>query len=539
MFLLPSTWRRIYLLPILLGGVALLGAAAPAQQPRGKISGRVLGPDGKAAAESRVTLREINRNQMLMAITDENGAFNFTRLGPGLYEPSAAKSGLVTRSALQKESKDPAEDAPLRIERDTELTGITLHLEKGGVITGRISMEGGDPVVLGNVEVTDAEGKYVRVRDVRQPAFVTDDRGVYRIFGLPPGKYLIKIDLTRSAERQQSFTSFYYPGVGSQRQALAVEVALGQEIKDIDFTVKRARESQGSITGRLARTDGTPIQQAAVWAQTDEGLSLRVSAAVREDGSFEFNDLPAGNFTLDVLTADPKLVERTRSKVFVSPAQPATVNLTVESGSVVAGTFEMDDGSSPKEAATFSITAMNENSGLQIPGRVYPDGRFIIARLPAGEIKISPYAGPGALRVIKMMDSQGELPDGQLSVTSGAQLQNIRVILSDQGGTLHGMIRQTKGDQVAGGAWVSVIPVEGDRRPMVGNTRSVRADQRGAFEIVGIAPGKYFVLAYKDARSLPPTPAGFDAWVIERRQKVPVIEVKSKAQEEISLRILD
>ena len=89
----------------------------------------------------------------------------------------------------------------------------TITLIKGGVITGTVKNLNGDPLIAISVRairVRDAEGKpipfQISLRDR-----LTDDRGVYRLYALPPGTYVVAaggahhdLALPNSADRFRS-----------------------------------------------------------------------------------------------------------------------------------------------------------------------------------------------------------------------------------------------------------------------------------------------------------------------------------------------
>jgi hypothetical protein len=138
-----------------------------------------------------------------------------------------------------------------------------------------------------------------------------------------------------------------------------------------------------------------------------------------------------------------------------------------------------------------------------------------------------------------VLRNQEELPEGRLWLDAGDQLQGFRIVLSDQGATLRGTVRQAAGEIPAGGSWVRIVPVDADKRLVLGLTRSAIVDYRGQFVIEGISPGRYFVLTFRDSRSLPANPSLLDAWVVEHRNAVPILELKPKSQQELRLRLID
>ena len=67
-----------------------------------------------------------------------------------------------------------------------------FHVVQAGVITGKVSDAEGKPVVEErlNLMAVDSTNQHVRSQMLD---FRTDDRGVYRIFGLPAGRYKVAV----------------------------------------------------------------------------------------------------------------------------------------------------------------------------------------------------------------------------------------------------------------------------------------------------------------------------------------------------------
>jgi len=115
------------------------------------------------------------------ARTDEGGKFQVDDLPQGIYSVGAQIRGYNLW-------REPGEQAYFK-------TGdsVTLRVRKGGVITGAVTSSSGEPVVavqVNAVRIRDLEGKPITAFATGFPRF-TDDRGIYRIFGLTPGVYVV------------------------------------------------------------------------------------------------------------------------------------------------------------------------------------------------------------------------------------------------------------------------------------------------------------------------------------------------------------
>ncbi len=98
----------------------LVPASTRAQESRGKISGRVLDPNGAAVPGASVKVTDLGRNQTANLTTNTDGLFEAPLLLPGKYRI------LVEVQGFKKALKD---DVEVRI---NETTNIDLPLEVGG-----------------------------------------------------------------------------------------------------------------------------------------------------------------------------------------------------------------------------------------------------------------------------------------------------------------------------------------------------------------------------------------------------------------------
>ena len=136
------------------------------------ITGRVIGPDGQPMADASVFAYQIGERlgRGHSATVDDDGIFKMVGLSPTTYVFSARAPGCVIADL-------PIEDSVHRIGEN-----VTIRMVKGGVITGRVTDETGEPLVGVTVKprrLRDQEGKPALsgVDLFGLELVVTDDRG--------------------------------------------------------------------------------------------------------------------------------------------------------------------------------------------------------------------------------------------------------------------------------------------------------------------------------------------------------------------------
>src|ERR1044072_1890658 len=140
------------------------------------------------------------------ATTDQNGAYRIANLPPGTYEVAPMALNLVADDELRPKSRV--------IEEADAIENVNFAMVPGGVITGRITDADGQPLVEQQVFLHGVEGPSAQAAFFRG-GIITDDRGVYRVFGLREGKD--KGSVGESESRLPRSARFYaetfYPSV--------------------------------------------------------------------------------------------------------------------------------------------------------------------------------------------------------------------------------------------------------------------------------------------------------------------------------------
>src|ERR1044072_7495852 len=161
-------------------GVSSSSQTTPEKAATASISGNVKIKD-KAAAGITVFAEDQNQRggrqrSNYRGTTDQNGNYRITNVTAGTYSirpiaPSFALADYLTNNAVVISEGETVEN-------------ISFSMTPGGVITGKITDPDGKPMVE----------EYVNVTPIDQSAYVgmrfegnlhTDDRGIYRAFGLP------------------------------------------------------------------------------------------------------------------------------------------------------------------------------------------------------------------------------------------------------------------------------------------------------------------------------------------------------------------
>jgi protocatechuate 3,4-dioxygenase beta subunit len=537
--------------------------------PEGRIAGRVTRADGTPIANAVVhAVAPDGPYGYGAAETDAEGHYEIRGLVEGSYVVEAWHEQFLPRFYGDVVTYDEA----LRVEvGDPGLVeGIDIALTPGGTITGVVRDAAGGPVVGAYVNASFEYPEQMReagggsdtvepapdaVGDIALPArgggwAVTDSNGVYRMGGLPTGRYRVHAQ----ASTRWVYVSTWYDGARSYDRATAVEVILDQETAGIDLQLDLPSLTS-ALAGRVLDAAGHPVaeafvavQHAAVYREVeaedaeetssgaaDDALPIDPSrqvwayAQTDADGRWLVEELPAGEYLvtassrggwqyvqrwyLDAVAPDAATPvqladsERRDGIDIVLPLLPATA--------AIEGRVTDTEGR-PLEGAFVQIAPVNagepedrgEGRGIWAYGNTDRDGHYCVEQLPAGDytVQVSYWEGaefgeawydgatePGAATPVQLADDQ---------VREGVDLAvDVRPIYAAVSGRLH----EAGADEPVGRGYVILTPV-----PQAGERRSLQiygspwtvVDGRGGFRMEWIPEGRYMLTAYVDGAAL-------------------------------------
>ncbi|GAC1446859.1 MAG: hypothetical protein NVSMB56_09610 [Pyrinomonadaceae bacterium] len=335
---------------------------------RKSITGRVLAEDGQPLANAQVSLRSRStaRRQDDSATTDADGNFLVDNLAPGVYSVDVYAAGYV---------RPPTnENAPRSFYRPGDK--VNLRLIKGGVITGKVTNLEGEPVIAAPVHLLrlrDTEGNLVNADE--EPFNVrigrkTDDRGVYRLYGLPPGVYIVYAGGTGSdiygfgpnAYQSAAYTSdapTFYPST-SRDGATEVTLHGGQEMSGID--IRYRGESGHTVSGKIARPKDAAGRGFANVALRDAASGTFLAQNnVRSDADadkFIFNGVADGEYDLIATIYAGQagdIADSPAQRITVRGADIANVILTVMPRAGIGGRLVVEASGMKNDNATCPV----------------------------------------------------------------------------------------------------------------------------------------------------------------------------------------
>ena len=160
------------------------------------------GATPRPVARVMVTITNTDRRSTWYAITDAQGHFQVSDLPGGRYSLVANRPGyLSTYYGASKPWRGPS--VPISVADGERITDLSLTMSWGAVITGTIRDVLGQP--MSGIRVQIMEPRTLNGERVLTPVFnvsnglatnATDDRGIYRLYGVPPGSYVVGASAT-------------------------------------------------------------------------------------------------------------------------------------------------------------------------------------------------------------------------------------------------------------------------------------------------------------------------------------------------------
>ena len=431
-----------------------------------RLSGRVVAADtGRPLrrVQVRVSARRVRGGQL--ATTDEEGRFVVPDLPDGSYTVTASKGGYVS---IEYGQRHPLErGTPIELSDGTRRDDVHFSLSRGGVITGAVVDEYGEPVAEAFVQALSYRFIGGERRLVPAKRDQTDDIGQYRLFGLPPGEYYVSATLQtgrrfRDATTETTgYAATYYPGTPNAGEANRVTVGVGQQVAAVSFGLMPVAVAR--VAGRVTNSLGEPLAGAFVGLTPDGGVPVSgvrtPGGRTQGDGSFSIGRVSPGRYRILVRTGRGgrgRVADRDAEfadyVVSVMGADVDNLLLTTTTGASAFGSITLDPGGPPtfsaKSVQVDAVTVQAGGGAFVGPARarVDDDWSFEIPGL-WGErlVRTSGLPEGWALKTVRLggrdvtdepVDFARVDPSLELEVVVTNQVGEVTGVVSDDGGAV-------------------------------------------------------------------------------------------------------
>jgi 5-hydroxyisourate hydrolase-like protein (transthyretin family) len=544
--------------------------------PPGSVEGRVMSITGEPLRKVSVSLRPNGRGGGNYSTTSgADGSFRFPSVDQGNYALTGERTGYV-RETL---SSTDGQTRVIEVVSEKNTSGIELKLTPQSVVAGHVFDEDGDPLQSVTVEVWRFTYPRGRKQLAQAQSGSTNDLGEFRIANLAPGRYYLSATNPRRGPLQafldgggrggrdgrngrgggragpvdvvEDYVTTYYPNAVEATAASPLELTAGSELRGLDIRLAKARYHRvtGTVQGipvnvaadaSKARAKGKAADGSAIAFPPGRGIIValaprafaggrggQLSAAIREDDSFEFPAVPPGSYYLIVQNTFPGQQGVTaRVPVDVGNGDVNNVAVRLQPALAVSGKVTVDSTQPNVRLGSLRLTFTPSEPGPGNQGRngqtqIADDGTFQ-ATLAADAYLVEAGGLPDGYYLKSVKLAGREMPDATLDLNYGGG--QVDVVLAPAAGDLTGTVQNARGEPAAS-VQVTAVPVSGSlRRDM---NKLVTTDASGNFTLHGLPPGDYKIFAWEQVDA--------NAWMDrDYRQPFENLAASAKVQESTS-----
>jgi hypothetical protein len=433
-------------------------------------------PDARAGKLETFTLR-----------SGRSGQFAFPAVAPGMYFLTAVRGGYFPAAYGQR--LPAGRGTPIEVTKDSNLFA-ELRARHKGALTGRVLDENG--VGVAGVPVLAYRAR-LPLRSSGSAS--SDDRGVFRIHSLEPGKYWVRSG-GHTLEDGSGWLPTFGPQTHETREARVHAVTVDTETAYADVSP----ESGGlfSLGGDITcDTPGVVL----VTLSSETGQQRSQTMCGPGPGAYRFSGLPSG--TYEVFAA----LQSGSSAGFVELLlqRDTLANLSLQSNPrVEIETVRSGAGS----AAEIPVKLIGRRHDLSETGAAADiTGKHAVLAPGYWEFRAQPPPGYYVESISNVRSNfrrsrKGERPASDwFEVLIEPQLATkIRVTVSDQAAQISGIVMAER--KVVAGAPVFLWPVAEPARRSLSGPAQMISDTEGRFRFDSLPPGDYRILASFDVSEI-------------------------------------
>jgi hypothetical protein len=477
----------------------------------GSITGRVtLASKGVAGVTVTITMSGdalSGSGFTFSAVTDDEGRYRLANLPPRTYYvwPFVPAFVVAEATGIYPQGKS------VSVVEGEAAEDINFTLTRGAVITGKVTDPTGRAIAMERVRIIPVQQEMKRLVSAIYPSISdirTDDRGIYRVYGLPGGSYKVAVGDAQfaafsSTTGQRFYPQTYHPDVTDEAKAKIVELEEGSEVNDVDITVARSMIGF-AVTGRFV-----DAKNGQALPGINFGLTIISDKETRgfigqrgvgtSAGTFQIDNLPPGTYAVSVTAGSGSGYWGASESFTIRDADLSDVEVKVHRGSTISGNVTVDgtdDRSILARLSRVQIQAYTIGEGNSVGTISYvdinPDGSFQIGSLRAGRVLIMLSARDRNVApefALLAIDQNGVDKSGGVQLKEDENISGIRLTLGYGTGIIRGTVR-VEGGSLPEGAYLDAAFIRPGSSFTIGHTR---VDARGQFVFEHVPPGNYEV----------------------------------------------
>jgi hypothetical protein len=492
----------------------------------GAISGKVVAADtGTPIRRAQVTIGGAQRPRM--TYTDQEGRYSFKELPPGSYmvtvNPGSHRADYLSAGYGAPSFSVPfmGRPKPIELADGQQVDNINVSLIRGGAIVGTVTDGAGDPASRVQVGA-------MLIRRGSEPSMVggvsTDDLGQFRVFGLPPGDYVVYASARGGFggpfDVQGEVTGFattYAPGTGSLSEAMRVRLPRGgQASADIRLIETRVY----TIRGMVVSSTGEQVKNASVSLSAADTLPMMggYGSSIMPDGSFMIRSVPPGQYELvarySPLRQSPSPGpapqgtddrEMAMVRIEVGAADVDGVALVTQRGATVVGQIVFEDGQTEgRRVQVFPQPAERRSMmSREMPAIEVKDNTFTMRNVFFGQLVIRgsvvgitrPADGSSESLGLKAVLLNGRDITDEPRVFTSADSGKLQLVFTSHAPALDGAVTDDAGKPIQDCAVLIFGDEPATWKPGSSMIRLTRPMKEGKFRLRGLREGRYRIVA--------------------------------------------
>jgi hypothetical protein len=377
-----------------------------------------------------------------------------------------------------------------------------------GTISGQAFDENGNPLAMAQVDaMVFQQDMHLRML-VPVRSTTTNTRGEFRLSGLDPNQYLIRLTSPMDRKGIDDYPPTYYPAATDPGDSVKILVSAGTDVAGIEVRL----QSRGvRVAGRVVTAAGEPTRAIVYIIPRSSILVAPQFTSGRMSQEFEIRGVPPGSYYLYAVTdlstpsaqspVDYRVAPQwVRTSIDIGDKNIDDVTVSILPTGSINGRIVFSPEATDIDTLDLSKVLLQAGPIDVTPGpsrnlvaEVSKTGEFRFDHLSEMPLFFGNSVVTGDWFVSRLILERSDVTSSGFSAAPGEN-RILEVVISNAGGSLTGLLKDRQDKTVSGGR-VVLLP-EPSLRANPSLRRISHSTERGEFVIETIATGEYTAIAF-------------------------------------------